>query len=316
MQTFDAAAFFESHLPVVQRVIAEVARRHRVSGDVVAEFRSLVFLKLVENDFAALRRFHGASSLRTYLTVIAQRVLLDYRNREWGRWRASAAAIRIGPLAVRLERLITRDGLSPAEAMAAMGIDPSSGACAGFAATLKGRSAVKGSRTTLGEDAIPECLDPAPGPEALADLRDQEARAGRMRRLVRDALRTLDSEDHLIITLRFRDGLSVADVGRVLRLDAKPLYRRIERILAHLHRVVCADAGSGAVARELARGTWCDLLPAGESGWWRQSNSVSDTARVLPDDVRRGDLSRRRPARRVHRRLGGDAVRPGGTAPV
>lgn len=285
MQTVETAAFLESNMPVVERVVAEVARRHRVSGDVLAEFRSLVFLKLVENDYAALRRFHGASSLRTYLTVVAQRVLLDYRNREWGRWRASAAAIRIGPLAVRLERLITRDGLSAAEAITAIGGDPSAVACARFVEALKGRTAVKGSRATLGEDAIPDCVDPAPGPEALASLREQEGRASRLRLLVRDALRTLGSEDHLIITLRFRDELSVADVGRVLRLDAKPLYRRIERILTRLQRMLCVDAEVGAIARELAQGTWCDLVPPGESGWWRQSMSVSDPAPVLSDRV-------------------------------
>lgn len=315
MQTVEAAAFLESHLPVVERVVAEVARRHRVSGDVLAEFRSLVFVKLVENDYAVLQRFHGASSLRTYLTVVAQRVLLDYRNREWGRWRASAAASRIGPVAVRLEKLINRDGLSPGEAVAAIGAERLTLACAGFVETLKVRPVVKGARAMLGEDAIPECFDPAPGPEALAGLREQERPAARVRRLVCAALHALDSEDHLIITLRFRDGLSVADVGRVLRLDAKPLYRRIDRILARLQRVLCADVASGAVARELAHGTWCDLVMPGESGWWRQSNFVSEPASDPGSDPRR-DVPGRRTARRVHRRLGGHAVRPSGATPV
>ncbi|MGH9349313.1 MAG: hypothetical protein ACRD26_18815, partial [Vicinamibacterales bacterium] len=205
MHLAEPASFLESNLPIVERVVSEVARRQRVSGDALAEFRSLVFMKLVEHDYTVLRRFHGDSSLRTYLTVVVQRVLLDYRNREWGRWRASAAAHRLGPLAVRLERLVARDGLTLAEAMAALGVDVDLGRCAGFAETLRGRTAVKGSRATLGEDAIPECPDPAPGPESLAEQRDQAGRAAAMRTNVRDALRALDSQDHLIITLRFRD---------------------------------------------------------------------------------------------------------------
>jgi RNA polymerase sigma-70 factor (ECF subfamily) len=40
--------------------------------DLVAE----VFLTLVSNDFAALRRFRGDSSLATYLTVVARRVVV------------------------------------------------------------------------------------------------------------------------------------------------------------------------------------------------------------------------------------------------
>jgi RNA polymerase sigma-70 factor (ECF subfamily) len=40
--------------------------------DLVAE----VFLALVDNDFAVLRRFRGDSSLATYLTVIARRVIV------------------------------------------------------------------------------------------------------------------------------------------------------------------------------------------------------------------------------------------------
>lgn len=37
---------------------------------------SEVFLKIVENDFGVLRRFRGQSSLATYLTVVARRVVV------------------------------------------------------------------------------------------------------------------------------------------------------------------------------------------------------------------------------------------------
>ncbi|MGH8186413.1 MAG: hypothetical protein ACREUC_07605, partial [Steroidobacteraceae bacterium] len=99
----------------------------------------MAFLKLIEHDYAVLRRFEGASSLRTYLTVVLHRVLLDQRNREWGRWRPSAAAYRNGPLAVRLERLVTRDGLTPAEAIAAVGPDVDPANCAAWLQGLPSR---------------------------------------------------------------------------------------------------------------------------------------------------------------------------------
>jgi RNA polymerase sigma factor (sigma-70 family) len=312
VQTADTAAFLESNLPLVNAVVAEVARRHRVRGDALDEFRSQAFLKLVEHDYAVLRRFEGASSLRTYLTVVLQRVLLDYRNREWGRWRASAAANRMGPVAVHLERLVTRDGLTPGEALASVGPSADVTGCVDFVNTLGRRGPVRGSRTTLGEDAIPECLDSAPGPDASLEQREQAVRAAAVGRAVRDALRLLPSQDHLLMTLRYRDGLSVTEAARVLELDAKPLYRRLERILASLHAALCTDEVTRELARELARETWCDSVWAsragtGECGWWRPSNPVNGSA-SRNRTMARGELPRRRPARRVHRLSRPDAV--------
>ena len=189
VQTADNAAFLESNLALVNAVIGDVARRHRLRGDALDEFRSLAFLKLVEHDYAVLRRFEGASSLRTYLTVVLQRVLLDYRNREWGRWRASAAASRIGPVAVRLERLVTRDGLTPEEAVSIVGPAAGVADCIDFVNTLGRRGAVRGSRHTLGEDAIPDCLDPAPGPDGRIEQREQTLRVAAVGLAMHDALR-------------------------------------------------------------------------------------------------------------------------------
>ena len=64
-----------------------------------------------------LRRFEGRSSLTTYITVVVQRLFLDRRNRLWGKWRPSAEARRLGPTAVLLERLVSRDGWSAEQAL-------------------------------------------------------------------------------------------------------------------------------------------------------------------------------------------------------
>jgi len=312
VQTADAAAFLESNLPLVEVVVAEVARRHRVRGDQLDEFRSLAFVKLVEHNYAVLRRFEGGSSLRTYLTVVLHRVLLDQRNREWGRWRPSAAASRMGPVAVRLERLVTRDGLTAAEAMVAVGSNADVASCAGWAQTLQGRSPVRGSRTTLGEDAIPECLDPSPGPDVRAEQRERDVRAEALRRLVLHALRTLDSQDHLILTLRFRDGLSVADVARVIGIQPKPLYRRIDRILSRLQSLLCHDDETAALVRELTGELWCDADVLGESGWWRPSNPVGGTVPATGGGLGGRGLSGARAVGRLHRRAGREPLRQGG----
>lgn len=89
-------ALFLAQLPAVDRVIAFVCRRHRLSPDEGAESAAVVRLKLVEGDYAVLRAFRGQSSIQTYLSVVIQRMVLDHRASAWGKWRPSAEARRGG----------------------------------------------------------------------------------------------------------------------------------------------------------------------------------------------------------------------------
>ena len=45
------------------------------------------------------------------------RLLLDWRNSQYGKWRPSRQATRLGRHAITLERLMSRDSLSAAEAV-------------------------------------------------------------------------------------------------------------------------------------------------------------------------------------------------------
>ena len=76
-----------------------------------------VQLKFLESGYQAFARFDGRSSLRTYPTTVVWRLLLDWRTAAYGKWRPSAAARRLGPQAVRLDRLLNRDGLTVDEAI-------------------------------------------------------------------------------------------------------------------------------------------------------------------------------------------------------
>jgi RNA polymerase sigma factor (sigma-70 family) len=304
MQPVDPETFLVTHLPVVDTVVSEIARRQRVCGDELAEFRSLAYLKLVDRDYETLRQFRGGSSLRTYLTIVLHRVLLDHRNRQWGRWRPSVSARRHGALAVRIERLVTRDGLSVDEAIASIGRGADVSSCADFVRALKPRRPVTCDRATAGQDAVPECVDPAAGPDARVREGDLREQAYRVQQLVEDALHELDSQDHLILTLRFRDEMSVSDIARVLGLDAKPLYRRIENLLDRLHRMLSTDASCPQDIGELAGELWADYLPASESRWWRPSNEISDNQSAADDRAVRNTLPRRRAPGGVHRQIG------------
>jgi hypothetical protein len=108
----DAEEMFVAQLMTVDRIIRSIAQRHALRGDDADDFASWVKLRLIDNEYAAIRKFQGRSALTTYLTVVIANLFRDYRVREWGRWRPSTAARRMGPVAMRLERLIVRDRLS------------------------------------------------------------------------------------------------------------------------------------------------------------------------------------------------------------
>src|SRR5215212_4818774 len=112
----EASELFERNLPLIEQVIAMVCRRSGMTADDIEEFAQIAKLRLLENDYAAIRAFQGRSSFSTYIASVVMRILLDHRNHEWGKWRRSAEAERLGALAVDLERLLYRDGRTVEEA--------------------------------------------------------------------------------------------------------------------------------------------------------------------------------------------------------
>src|SRR5687768_6888759 len=104
-------------LEILDDVIRHVARAGRLQPQDVEDFSQSVHVKLLERNYDVFVRFDGRSSLRTFLTVAVKRLLLDWRNALQGKWRSSAAATRLGSVAVTLERLIYRDAFHASEAI-------------------------------------------------------------------------------------------------------------------------------------------------------------------------------------------------------
>ena len=238
-------ALLLSNLHIVDGVIRFVCQRQRVSATEAEEFASEVKLRLVDNDYDVLRRFQQRSSLRTYLSVVIQRMFLDYRNRLWGKWRPSAEALRLGPVAVRFERLIVREGYGFDQAHEVLrineGVTISRSELADVAARLPHRI----RHTLVGEELLESV--PAHDDQPDADLGSEHARAVnlRIRRALGPAMRGLADQDWLILRLRFQDGLAVADIARALNLDQKPLYRRLEALLRRLRDALEAEGIDG-----------------------------------------------------------------------
>ena len=229
--TNDFEQRFLEALPIIDDVVASLSRGSRLPDDDMENFRSVVLVKLIEDDYRVFRLFRGQCSIRTYLRVVARRILLDCRSHHWGKWRSSIVAKRQGGVAVRLEQLVSRDRLTFREAVATLrtnfGVDESTTALRDIASQLPTRQRV---RVECAEE-LPEVKDDAPLPDAMLSGKQNRTQAVRVRRELIAALRTLSSRDRQILRMRFFQAMPVVEIAQALSYDAKALYVRIDRIL-------------------------------------------------------------------------------------
>jgi RNA polymerase sigma factor for flagellar operon FliA len=249
-------ALFLAHLPFVERILGAQARRHGVTGDDAEEFAAWAKMRLVENDYAILVRFRGESSLSTYLTVVLATLQREYRVAEWGRWRSSTAARRAGPVAVRLETLTQRDGMTLGQAAELLRTTGETTLSDRELGALAMRFPM---RAPLRPVKVGDARADAPGSTRADDLIENDHAASECiaaRRALDDALGRLPDEDRLVVRLHYMEAMSVADIARGLALPQKPLYKRLDRALRQLRR----ELERAGVTREyvqtlVARGT-------------------------------------------------------------
>lgn len=234
-------AAFTANLPVVREAIRAVCRRCRVSRDEEAEFTSSVIVKLIDNGYEVFRRFRGGSGLRTFLFAVAYRHLLDLRNSEWGKWRPSKCARRLGSAAICLEELVFRQRTALPEAVNIVANHPQWGLSTSAVRSLYAQLPARAPRRRVSEP-----LDSIAG--RLADLHpseherdEQQHEAARVRAALAKALARLDRDERRLLRLRFQDGLSMSEIAAVTEADAPALYRRFARILRRLRAELQAE---------------------------------------------------------------------------
>lgn len=244
-----ASDLYSEHAETIESVLAYIRRAHRLTPDAGDEFCSWARLRLLEDDCAVLRKFQGLSTLRTFLISVIQHLFQDWRIAEWGRWRPTTDARRLGPVAVELERLIVRDQMEfeqAAETLVSKGVALSRDECDRVWAGLPQRP----GRRRAGEGALAHLPSPSPGIDLVA-LDEQEASAARARQALSRALPQLSAQEQMIIRLRFQDGFTVARIAQLLGEEQKPLYRRIEQILVRLRASMVAAGVTADEVREL-----------------------------------------------------------------
>jgi RNA polymerase sigma factor (sigma-70 family) len=278
-------ALFLDSLPVIDDITGQVSRRHGLFGADAEVFRSDVRLHFIENDYEVLRRFEGRSSLPTYVTVVIQRLFLDHRNREWGRWRPSAAAKRLGPSAILLERLILRDGWTPEQAIELLRTNNGltlDDKLRVFCVELARR---RPSRQFVDQEQAEQVATLDPAPDTKVVRAEQDFLAKRVQASLDRARQSLDPEEQLVLRMRFEDAISVADIARALHLNQKRLYRTIERLLARI--------GADLEAEGISRSDVSALFSDGVLNWDQDHESQAD-AGTFPAELTRGSWLNKR----------------------
>src|SRR5690242_3753332 len=248
-----AESLFLENLGQIARIIAALCRRSGIWGDEADDFASWAKVRLLEEDYARIRKYRGESSIATYLSVVLAMLHREYCVHRWGRWRPSAAAQRAGPLAVRLETLVRRDRLPLLQAGELLRTNGettlSDRSLATLLASLPTRQPLR--PLDVGDSALvrQEAATRADGDVDEQDDRDERDSTFR---LLAQTIDELPTEDRLAIQLHYWSEMSIADISRTLGVAQKPLYRRLHRAMLRLRKRLEAAGVSRELVREIA----------------------------------------------------------------
>jgi RNA polymerase sigma factor (sigma-70 family) len=253
----DAKDFFTANLSLIERVIRFVCRKNRLELQDQDDFTSAVMLRLMENDYAIIRKFEGRSTFAAYITSVTQRLFLDLRIQTWGKWHASAEATRLGDAAVLLERLLFRDGHPFPEAVAMISVQYPELTQSALE-TLLARLPLRTPRQRMVEltDAASATLADKHSADISAIQQEQRQLSARVSTIMNSVIATLPEEDQTILRLRFECDMNMVQIARSLHAHEKQIRRRFQK---HLQAFRTALERGGLAANEI-------LAAIGENG--------------------------------------------------
>ena len=228
-------------LDLIGQIVRTVGRRRQLSVAEREDFASFVSLRLIEDDYAILRKFQNRSSLWTYLAAVIERLSLDFCVEKWGRWRPSAMAERLGPIAVVLERLVTRDGHTIEEAIEIVRTHHDAGLTYDQLRKMWDQLPPRVRVTEVGEEAAEALSGDETADARIADAARRED-LERLQRALRAAFDQIAAQDRVLIALRFDQDLSIVDIAQLTGSSVPTLHRRLDKSVKQL-RAALAAAG-------------------------------------------------------------------------
>ena len=246
-------------------LINRLAGRRFPQQEIAEEAALFVMDGLSHDDWRRLRSFEERSSWPTFIATLTLRLLEDFSRHRFGRVQPPLWVRRLGGIWTTLFRLLCLERYSPSEAahMIADRYPGQTQTAEEAAYRLLGEIPNCGERR--GEQAeFDENITPAASEEDCSvqeqDLEQDErnqmlAALGRilfdgsgseaaprlMQRLMDNPL-NLEPKDRLLLKLCYRDGVGVAEAGRMLGWNRHQVHGRLRRLLARLRQQV-AEAG-------------------------------------------------------------------------
>jgi RNA polymerase sigma factor for flagellar operon FliA len=221
------------HLDLIDQIVRTTGRRRHLSAAEREDFASLVRVRLIDDNYAILRKFQNRSSLWTYLAAVIERLSLDFCAEKWGRWRPSAMAERLGPAAVLLERLVTRDLHTVEEAFELLrtqhGVELSDAELRKIWAQLP----VRVRNSEVPEEAAAAVHSPEASDAAIEDAQRRKD-VERLQAVLDTAFAGIPAQDRVLIALRFDAGLSMVEISKLLNSSVPTLHRKLDKGIKHL----------------------------------------------------------------------------------
>lgn len=220
-------------LELLDRVSRSVARARGLSTEDAEDFAQSVHVRVAERRYDVFRRFEGRASLRTYLTVVVARLLKDWQNHEYGKWRPSAAARRLGALGAALDQELNREGWTEQEAVSVVATRTGQPErlVRHIAAALPRRSRKRLVRLEAAEDRAVAFDDPI----AAAD---RVRIASHARSVLRDVLTGMPRPEKILLLQRYVQMTPVSALASQAGVEPKKLYRDFDRLRRTLRTMI------------------------------------------------------------------------------
>lgn len=237
--------FLEGYSALIFQIVRLFEREPDRAGDCFL----YVCEKLSERRFRRMRQFkpQGQSMFSTWLRAVVRNLCLDWHRREYGRQRVFQSIARLLPLDQEVFSCLHVRGLSKEETFFALHASNSRLTQAQveesveriqqaltprqlwLLSTRQRRVESREIGVSEGKDVSDlQIPDPAPDPEALTAMREQQSAVAR-------AFERLSKPERLLLRLRFEQGLTLREVADILEIkDAQTADRRIQEVLEKL----------------------------------------------------------------------------------
>jgi RNA polymerase sigma factor for flagellar operon FliA len=236
------------HLDLINQIVRTTGRRRHLSATERDDFASFVRLRLLDDDYAILRKFQNRSTLWTYLAAVIERLSLDFCAEKWGRWRPSAMAERLGPVAVVLERLVTRDAHTVEEAMEIVRTHHDTGLTDAELRRMWDQLPVRTRMTEVGEEAAAS-VRASEVSDSTVDDAERRKNVERLQRALQTAFEQIAPQDRVLIALRFDQDLPIAEISQLMKSSVPTLHRRLDKSVKQLRTALSL---AGIDPREVA----------------------------------------------------------------